>query len=176
MRRFLGEETMEGESVNSHQRSGGISKIWAGLLFGLGFSISLVSIAGLALYASYRLSQKHQAGESTSTTWHKTFTPESGIAVLSHEPKRSTHNLKVLGTVGNKGKDTWDLIRVEVDLFDAKGSFVGQCEGYASGPILPGHQRYFAVDCNGSEREPTPEYASYTVEVINASYEVGGGT
>ena len=115
-------------------------------------------------------------GESTSSTWHKTFTPESGIAVLSHEPKRSAHNLKVLGTVGNKGKDTWDLIRVEVDLFDAKGAFVGRCESYASGPILPGHQRYFDVDCGGSEREPTPEYTRYTVEVINASYEMEGGT
>jgi hypothetical protein len=166
---------MGDEGVDARQRGGGLSRIWSGLLFGLGFSISLVCVAGLALFASYRLSVRNQGEESSSTTWHKTFTPESGLSVLSHEPKRTPHNLKVLGIVANRGKDTWDLIRLEVDLFDSKDAFVGKCEGYSSGPILPEHQRYFTVDCKGDSADPIPEYSRYSVEVINASYQMRTG-
>jgi hypothetical protein len=167
---------MGGERVEGRQHSGSVPRVWSGLLFGLGFSISLVSVAGLALFMSYRLSRSHETDESPRATWHKTFTPEAGLTVLSHEPKRSAHNLKVLGVVENKGKETWDLVRVEVNLFNAKEAFVGQCGSHASGPIRPGDQRYFVVDCRGSEADPIPEYTRYTVEVVNASYQADGGT
>ena len=167
---------MGDEVVDVRQRGNGLSRVWSGLLFGFGFSISLVCVAGMALFASYRLSVRNQGEESSSTRWNKPFTPESGLSVLSHEPKRTSHNLKVLGIVANRGKDTWDLIRLEVDLFDSKDAFVGKCEGYGSGPIPPGQQRYFSVNCKGDSTDPIPEYSRYAVEVINASYQMKGGT
>ncbi len=141
------------------------SRFISGLTFGLGFSIALVAVslsAGYLIYlgadrpAQYRL---------------KTYGPEAELTIVSHEAKRSEHDLRVLGQVRNDGNDTWNFVRLHVDLFDGD-SFVGNCWGRTGGPMHPQNQRYFEIKCGGDKWDPVPEHTRYTIEIVDVTYQL----
>ena len=142
-----------------------LAKLVSGFLFGLGFSIALVCVVLVADKVTQRESGR------AATVWHKRFTPDARVAVESHSSRTTPYNFIVLGTVRDSGADSWDMVRLEVRLLDSKGSVVGICRGVLNGPVRPTQLRHFAVDCDGTEREPVPEHTDYEVEVVDASYE-----
>ena len=139
-----------------------------GMKFGFGFAIPFVAllVGALALFVAAYTHSILQLRDSLE----KTFGPEAALQILRHEPDERGSNLRVRGRVRNGGSDTWDYVRLQVDLLDEGGRFVGLCEGRCSGPLHPGEERNFSVDCKASAGEPLPRHKSYTIEVVDASF------
>jgi hypothetical protein len=153
--------------IEARGRRAPLARVASGFLFGLGFSIALVSIVVVAVAITMRVIRQ----EEQAKTWWKRFTADARLSVESFEHRRTRYNVILLGTVRNAGTDSWDSVRVEVRLLDSQRHVVGICRGYVNGPVRPAQQRYFSVDCDGTEREPVPEHSTYEVEVVDASYE-----
>jgi hypothetical protein len=151
------------------------STIRSGLKFGLGFSIPFVVLYGLVSFASVAI-QKRYLEEFRSAFGDKNFGPESGLEILYDEPRSSEQNLVVLGKIGNKSDDIWESIRFQVNLFDATDKFVGMCRGSSTGPLYPGEERFFEVDCHGSKKEPMQDYSRYEIQIANAFHKSKDGT
>jgi len=147
----------------------------SGLAFGLGFSLIFVVVFWLGLVVVV-YTVKPPSDKTDMSALFKQFKPSSGLTVETQQPSRTKWNLSVLGVVRNDGKEPWQFIRFQINLLAADGSLVGLCEGSASAPLFPGQKRPFQVDCRGSEDHPLPEYNTYTLEIVDASYVTGGGT
>lgn len=145
------------------------SRFRDGMKFGLGFSIPFVLLyvsAGALMTVA-----QHKVSRSMFTdAVGKTYGPEAALQILHHESDQPSGNLVVRGRLRNAGKDTWDYVRLQVDLLDEAGRFVGLCAGRCAGPLHPGQERNFSVDCEGSAKDPLRPFKRYTIEVVDASY------
>jgi hypothetical protein len=111
-----------------------------------------------------------EAWHRDAQTQFKEFGPSSGLVIESQEPIQTESNLSVLGVLRNDGANAWQFIRFQISLRGAQGGIVGICEDSAMAPVYPGQKRTFQLNCRG-----IPEYKTYTLEIVNASY-VRGGT
>jgi len=141
--------------------------------FGLGFSIPFVllfALAGTLMTVAVIEVRKSIWADAIG----KTYGPEAGLQILDHESNQRSGNLIVRGRVRNAGKDTWDYVRLQVDLLDEAGRFVGLCSGRCMGPLHPGQERSFSVDCEGSDKDPLPAFKRYTIDIVDALYKAPG--
>lgn len=100
----------------------------------------------------------------------KEFGPDSGLKVVNHRLETRDGRWVILGKVKNHGKDGWRNIKIEAELFDEKGGFVGEEHDYLMGVTLsPGEEEDFMMR---SFRRSTPSFKTYKVKVANAR-EVG---
>ena len=141
-----------------------------GIKFGFGFSIPFVLLFALAgvltLVGMLELTKRILYEEILP----EAFGPEVGLRILHHESDQLPGNLIVRGQIRNDGKNTWDHLRLQVDLLDGSGQFVGLCDGRVIGPLHPNQERNFSVDCNGSDSSPLPAFKRYTIQVVDAFY------
>lgn len=146
----------------------------SGLALGLGFSAIFVPSfwAGMAALA---FTVKPPSDSSDGARLFKQYGPSAGLAIDSQQPTRTRSNLSVLGVVRNDGTDPWQYIRFQVNLFGAEEQLLGLCEGAAFAPLFPGQKRPFQIDCRGSDDHPLPDYRTYAIEIVDASYVYGGG-
>ena len=143
-----------------------------GLMFGLGFSIVAAILFWVVLFVSFVM-MRDDAEQRLAI---RQFRPDSGLEIEFEEAESTEHNLRILGNIRNAGGDTWDFIRLQAELFDHNGRFVGLCNGHLSFPIHPNESRHFEVDCGGTPRSPVPEHATYKIFIVDASYEYSEGT
>ncbi|HHJ16882.1 MAG TPA: hypothetical protein ENJ80_09315 [Gammaproteobacteria bacterium] len=61
-------------------------------------------------------------------------------------------------------------MQIEIELFDKEGKFVDECSEYMSGTILPGDTENFKVSCRRCDKNPLPEYQTYTIEIRDAYF------
>jgi hypothetical protein len=153
-----------------------LSKVLSGFLYGLGFAVAFVAVLLVASKINERIESPGQTSESKpSKLWRKRFTSAAKLSVANVDSRATKFNLIVLGSVRNGGNDSWDLVRLEVRLLNGEGKVVGICRGAVNGPVRPGTERHFSVDCNGMESEPVPVHARYEVEIVDANYEMDDG-
>ncbi len=155
---------------------GALSQVSSGFLYGLGFCVALVGAVILTAIVVKRTCGVGGSQNQSSSVWHKRFTPAAGLTIESHRARATKYNLFVVGSVRNGGKDSWESIEPQVRLLEGSGQVVGICRGYVHGAVRPGEARYFSVDCEGTEREPVPDHTDYTIELVNARYEMDDGT
>jgi len=145
------------------------SRFFDGIKFGLGFSIPFV-----LLYVGAGAVMKGTSDEISramfSAAIGKAYGPESGLQLLHHESKKRAGKLVITGRLRNAGNDTWEYVRLQVDLLDEDGQLVTLCPGRCAGILHPGQERSFAVECEGSTEDPLPAFKRYTIEIVDASY------
>lgn len=145
------------------------SRFRDGMRFGLGFSIPFV-VLYLVVGTLATVFQRQISKSMFADAVGRAYSQDAGLEILHHESDHPANNLVVRGRLRNGGKDTWDWIRLQVDLVDEAGRFVGLCEGRCNGPLHPSQERNFSVDCKGSAENPLPAFKNYTIEVVDASY------
>ena len=60
-------------------------------------------------------------------------------------------------------------VNIEVELFNDKGEFVDECTEYVRGSFAPGASENFKVSCGGCKEHPLPDFATYTIRIVDAS-------
>jgi len=76
--------------------------------------------------------------------------------------------LNFLGTLKNKGSETWDSATIEIELFDAEGGYVAEAENLILDEIKPGSEHHFTVTFHGYNEKI--EYADYKIKVRADSF------
>jgi hypothetical protein len=153
-----------------------VSRIASGFFFGLGFSLAAAAVVWAAVAITKHFEPSAPATQEANRIWHKRFDANAGVSVESHRARPTKNNVYVVGSVRNAGKDSWDGVHLEVRLLDGKGELLRVCRGLVIGPVRPEQVRDFQVDCQGSGWEPVPMYAEYTIEIVDARYEMDDGT
>jgi len=141
-----------------------------GLKFGLGFSIPFVVlyvIAGALINVTSRQASKQLFRDSFIT---KAYGPNSGLKLNWHKPDRRSADLFVLGQLSNAGADTWEWVKIQVDLYDKSDELVRVCESRSFGPLHPGENRNFSMSCGGSSEDPLPTFERYEIRIVDATY------
>lgn len=164
-----------GEPSVSGVRSG-LLRVAAGVLYGLGFSFAAATVVWLSVGIAKYLDHRPSATNEPDRIWHKRFDATAGMSIESHRPVPTKYNFFGLGSVRNARKDSWESVEVEVCLRDSSGRPLRVCRGLVNGPVRPAQVRDFEVDCHGSEWEPVPNYTTYTIEIVDARYEMDDGT
>ncbi|HET6373859.1 MAG TPA: FxLYD domain-containing protein [Candidatus Polarisedimenticolia bacterium] len=141
-------------------------------LCGLGLSLSLTLVVWLAYKVGESNTTKPDTSKISSRSWYKRFSPGARLVVASTNPRRTEHNLVVLGTLRNDGTDSWDSVDIQVQLFGKDDQLVGLCRSWMTAVIRPGQERYFSVDCDGRESSPVAQYERHVVEVVDADYKM----
>lgn len=143
------------------------SKITHGLLVGLGFSAAVA--AAMYGYSKWQVHEL-QSGDMFAGMF-KEYTADAGLSIKSHRPQLPQNNSAFLGVISNGGKDTWENVKVLVELFSKDGTFVDKCSGYVDGSIGPGQDRNFKVSCANCRDSSQPlEYDKYTIAIVDASF------
>jgi hypothetical protein len=139
-----------------------------GFIFGCGFSVPFIIllIGGLLLVGV--IAERKKEPESKLFV-RKSFGPDAHLTVIDHGAQRGASSLYVFGRVSNHGADTWDHAVLQVRLLGADGKLLGVCRGGTLGPLRPGTEAYFQVDCDGWDSDAFPNYERYEVDVIDAS-------
>ena len=164
----------EGSPLGTRRHSV-LFKLLHGVALGCGFGLGLVAVLMTADAVKQRFERSHSAETKATEVWKKRFTSDAKLMIEHQELRTSRWNVVALGSVRNDGQDSWQYVRLELRLFDAPAHIVHICTGTVNGAVRPGKSRYFSVDCGDSEREPTPAYNTYEVEVVDAGYEMDNG-
>ncbi len=147
-------------------------KIAHGLLVGIGFGLALGAV--LYVYSTWQLKEFESRVKSESfevDSVFKKYTAEAGLLIVDHRPQREINNDAFLGALENKGTDTWESVKVVVEMFGKDGVFVDKCTSYTEGSIGPGQKCNFKVSCAGCRESNTPvAYDKYTVAIADAQY------
>ncbi len=146
-----------------------LTKIGQGFAYGLGIALAFVIVVSIAVAVSEFFGPKSAGPQLPG---FKAYSPESGLEIISHESKRSGNSFIVIGKVRNNGTDKWQSMSIDVELFDDKDKFVDKCSSYISGTIRPDDERNFKVLCNRCNDDPLPDFERYTVNIVNANYQV----
>ena len=140
----------------------------SGLRFGLGFSIPfliLFVVAGTLVALCYRIIQEDLINRVRGDL----FGPHVGLTITHHERDQAREALVVRGQVENKGSVAWKYIRLQVDLTNADGRFVGLCEDSVNGILYPNRERYFVVKCGDWVPQTDVANLEYSIEIVGAS-------
>ena len=149
------------------------SKIISGFFIGVGFSIAMIMIFAIAGYI-FKNSFKEETKPSTLETYKSSrikFDENSGLVIQSHESQRLKNKLIILGKVKNNGKESWEHINIEVELFDSDKAFVDQCSTYISSTIKTNQTRNFKVTCGGCNNEPLVDFSTYEINIVDAFHD-----
>lgn len=106
--------------------------------------------------------------EELRASWGN-YGPDSGLEIVEHRQRQEENRPVFLGQLANNGEDTWQSITVKVDLFDAEGTFLDQCENYIRGHLAPGGTTYFKVDCSRCAPSTITEFTRYEINITDAS-------
>lgn len=99
----------------------------------------------------------------------KEFDETAMLTIVEHHDRVNTDGtVDFLGKLKNEGSDTWRNMEVEVELFDDAGHFLGEYSTFINRLFKPGDIENFQVSGSGCGSRATPEYATYTIRVINA--------
>jgi hypothetical protein len=140
----------------------------SGVLFGCGFSVPFVVLLVVGqLLVGLVTDRKMKAASSGFV--RKSFGADAHLVVLEHAAQRGASSLYVYGRVGNQGTDAWDHAILQVRLLSSDGKLVGVCNGGTMGPLHPGREAYFQVNCDNWDRDAFPKYERYEVDVADAS-------
>ena len=133
------------------------------------FGILLMLLIMLGWYIFYlELGKKFEENIFDS---RKEFSLDSGLIIKSHHGwKPADDQFSVIGVVANKGKDAWDSLDLEVELFDKDGNFVYECSEYLHGTLYAGNEENFVVHCSRCEKSPIPSFDTYKIKIVNAFY------
>ena len=148
-------------------------KIVQGFLLGLGFTVAfvLVLIAAQFIYKKYVF--EDQVREATSpfgSNW-KEYSEDTGLVITEHKPIYTENSVEFIGVVANNGTDTWDMISIEIELFDKDGKFMDECSEYISSPLSPSESENFKASCGGCEKRQIADFDHYEIHIKDASYE-----
>ena len=141
------------------------AKICSGLLTGIGFAVAIAAVFfGIGRW------EKSQASDQLAGFEMRQYKPDSGLIIKDHRPLTTDQNTAFIGTVENNGKDTWESVSIDVDLFDKGGQFVDKCSGYERGRIAPGQTHNFKASCGGCRDASVAQYDHYTIAIVDANY------
>lgn len=99
----------------------------------------------------------------------KEFDETAMLTIVEHHDRVNADGTKdFLGMLKNEGSDTWRNMEIEVELFDEAGQFLGEYSTFINRLFKPGDTENFQVSGSGCGSHATPEYATYTIRVINA--------
>jgi hypothetical protein len=156
-----------GANVTTLRRASLRSPFQSGLLFGLGFSIPFIVLFWLGV-GVLSLVMRNAEEPPPKMPARATFGPNSGLSIVTHGDHAGSSSLYVVGELVNKGKETWESVRLQVRLFDAHDQLVGLCEDILLNPLRPGAQVAFQVDCDKWDNDAFPKYKRYTVAIVDA--------
>ncbi len=134
-----------------------------GLYWGLGFMTAAISITPIYYLVNRIILKKF--GLLQANFQEKKFRKASEVKVTLHRYYQIEDELKVLGELANHGQDTWDDIRINVDMYDANSNFLDQDYGNFPGVIEPGDKKHFAFEV---EYETLP--SDIKVNIASADY------
>jgi len=129
---------------------GALEKIGAGILYGIGFGIS---VGAIYYFVSDRMMDSMWGNKGLEK-----------VIVTKHERVKRNESVIVLGTIENQGTDPVRVLTIQVDLFDKTGKFVDQCQDYVQGALHGGESRNFRVSC-GDKDKPVIEHESYKIRL-----------
>ena len=146
----------------------------SGLLFGVGFSVPFMVVfwIGFAILAIVMREIQTPPGKVPQRT---SFGPDAGLTILEQNAHGGSSSLYVVGQLANKGRESWESVRLQVRLLDSENHVVGLCEEMLLGILRPGSQVYFQVDCDNWDNDAFPKYEHYLVEVVDARLEFRNG-
>jgi hypothetical protein len=108
------------------------------------------------------------AEQASETFGFEKFDDDSGLIIKSHRERKIPNGVEILAEVENTGETTWSSVSIEVELFDDQDRFVDECTTYLSGNMAPQRVENAKIKCGGCENNPLPEYARYTIRVVDA--------
>jgi hypothetical protein len=138
-----------------------------GLRFGLGFAIPfllLYIICAMAVNVGNTLVQENMF----DTIEGEAFGPHSGLHIAHQERDNAREGYVVRGRVENRGTSAWNLVRLQVDVINADGQFVGLCEGRVNGSISAGKGRYFVVECDDDVLVSAEGNLEHSIDIVGA--------
>ena len=147
-------------------------KIVQGFLLGLGFTVAFVLVLIAAQYLYMKYVFEDQVSEAMYGSQWKEYSEEAGLVITEHKPIHTEDSVEFIGIVANNGSDTWDMISIEVELFDEDGKFIDECSEYISSPLAPSKSENFKVSCGGCEKRPIADFDHYEIHIKDASYEM----
>lgn len=131
--------------------------------------ISAIVVTGVLLFMFWLIWGKLFQPEFEGAASYKRFDSNSGLKIVNHRERRIGDKLEVIGTFENSGDTTWSSVNIEVELFNDKGEFVDECTEYVRGSFAPGASENFKVSCGGCKEHPLPDFATYTIRIVDAS-------
>jgi hypothetical protein len=142
-------------------------KIGEGVLLGIGAGLTV----SLVMFLQTRWAMSEMEEMDLGMSEHKSYSSEAKLSIKSHRPKAADDNSSFIGQVVNGGSDTWNYVRLMVELFDSEGNFVGKCTDSLDGSIGPDQVRNFEISCSACRNGTVTTFDHYTIEIVDANYE-----
>lgn len=169
----MGWETIKNEYAELIARTYTTQELKASLAFvqtSIGGSIAKKNVEFAGLLATLMAKSMKKVTEEAETATKSTEAPvsretDTDLVVSDVEEHLVGGNTYFTGQIANHGKGRGRHVEVQVNLFMA-GKFVDQYNGYLSGSIASGDQRYFKISCGCKDSPPAP-HDSYKIRVID---------
>ncbi len=68
------------------------------------------------------------------------------LQITVQEKRTTDDNLKILGSIENQGKTTWDGVELDAEFYDADGKFIDEESSRVSSSIVPGQTEHFKIE------------------------------
>ena len=137
------------------------SKFISGLLYGLGFSISVL-IVSLATYYFW------PSPESTHSQIYVETETVRNLEFSSVEIIEGENEVFISGSAKNKSRLDYSSLLIEIELFDDTSKFVAECEYMIKDSLVSGSNLNFSTSCN-LPKLLTSRVISANVKVIRGS-------
>lgn len=143
------------------------SRLVQGFLIGIGVVIA-ISIF-MSLIWLYWMLPTGNDWEEDSEYW-KAYSDESKLLISSSRRVVRNDELVILGTLDNQGKDSWEDVFVEVEVFDHNGIFLDECSSIIESTVAPSSIENFKLVCASCKDIEPSSIASHTIRITSASY------
>jgi hypothetical protein len=131
-----------------------LSKIGTGVLYGIGFGLSVSMMFYVVDIGMKSLSIDDRIADTV-------------IVTKSEETKLPDTDF-ILGTVENHGARPQRFVRIAADLYDKQGKFVYQYNERLPGTLNPGESRNFKVECSCAKGKMPKEHETYKLVVTGS--------
>ena len=138
------------------------SKIGLGFCYGIGF--------GIALSLVIMFFNKYESKLSPSINDEQQYASADIRNQLIKEHKlisKSGKIIEIIGLVDNNTEYEWSPLKIEIEFFDEKGTFVYECSDYIEGGILPFTKEHFKVSCSSCDGK-LPDFSTYEIKIASA--------
>src|SRR5262245_32260850 len=142
-----------------------LQRIGYGFLTGIGFAAAVV--AALWIWEKVEVDGLDATGIAGS---YKAIDEKSGLVITKHREMIDGGSVAILGTLKNGGVDTWQSVRLTVELMNDAGVVQDICNDYVPGHLAPSSERNFKVSCGGCRNAASPAHTKYTIRIDDASF------
>jgi hypothetical protein len=152
------------------------AKIVSGFLLGVGFVVAFGLLGGYAIshMTTSRIESSPESIVMTRTykSKYKEYDETAKLSVKVNTEKIGDGSFVLLGEIINNGEDSWQMVNLQADLFDAKGKFIEQCSEYVSQTVRPGDIVNFKLACRSQSCNTVDVngFESYKLNIASAHF------